>query len=350
MKKRTSLIVIALLAINLNSASAAGFGFTVGNFIIPAPTSTNNNGALQNAFSYAESGWSAGYIPLYSGSNDVRSLNIPVIWRASEIIYGPASFQFWDATNSTSGESGSRLLRIGDITNTTPFYAREIWFKNASTDFPNALGYEGNLATNTSTNMVLTFSPTLRGELRDTNGTLIRTYVPGESLTNPVTRIMSGIRVGWFVNNTNEIALDLSYFKGHMNQTPQLATTIMFYTKDGGGNVADSGTNNLSAHWMWGKPYWNGSNWAVPVAGQRQLGLTYHLWRTLGLEEDVVNWLEIATGPQGSITDPEITGGNVAMHQRAFYFVTESAPNPPVFNKSSVAPSAPQLVIENGPE
>lgn len=314
-------IGIALVAIitflNLNNASAADeFNFEIRDLVVPAPTSPNYDTSMQNAFAYAENGFVPGYIPVNNTSNSVPNIYEPPIWRFSETMWGPSSFNFWDGVATTNGESGSWLLRIVVITRKDggTFRANEIWFENSSTDGANSMFYAGNCGTNTADGTPLVFGPNLRGQYAV--GGVTNAFVLGQSLSNLVTKVTLGIRVGWKVNNAGQIASNFNYAKGILH----FATVIKYFTKDASNNVASVGTRALSSHWKWGNPSWNGSNATVPVAGQRRMNMLYHVIGTTNLVPELADWHEVGNGGDGNIVDTD------PVYPMRHYYVTESAP------------------------
>jgi hypothetical protein len=331
-------IGIAILAIittiNFN-ASAATFHYELRDYIVPAPTSPNYDTAVQNAFAHGETGFVTGYIPVNNTSNGVPNIYEPPIWRFSETMWGPSSFNFWDGVPTTNSESGSWLLRLAVITcdEGESFLLNEIYFENSSTEFANSMGYTGNCATNTADGTPLAFGPNLRGRYAY-NG-VTNSFVAGQSQTNRLTKAILGIRVGWKVNNSGQIASNFNYAKGLL----QFATVIKYFTKDASNNITSSGTRALSSHWKWGNPSWNGSNATVPVAGQRRMNMLYHLIGTTNLVPELADWHEVGTGGDGNIVDTD------PVYPMRFYYVTESAP---VSKSAFVGPvTAPTVVGSN---
>lgn len=325
-------------------AASASIKFASHYFVVTAPTSTNNPACLQNVMDSMDPS-SGGYLVRNTRANNPTVVNSPGIWRVSQTIYGPANLYLHDATNNPSGiwagENGERLgwgTEAWDATNT--FLASDIYFRISSTDNANTLNYPGNIATNTSGGAGLNFSPTLRGELW-TNGTII-SYNNGESVAgHPVNRVVCLIRLGYFVNNMSEVALDLNYFKNHLHMTNFAA----FYAKDGNGNVVAGHTNYVTTY-----PHpvpsvvvnHTSGQVTVDVEGQRQLGLSYLLWRQVPICS-TNPWVQVGvSAPEGFFVDNQVFAN-------AGYMASEG-PTPPAPSSLMLSQAAPTLQVFNGPE
>jgi hypothetical protein len=293
MKKRIFRAVIgSALILGANLTVQASPNVFTKYFVVTAPTSTNNDSSIQNVMSYLDKGGVVGLIPTDIATNPA-ALDMPHILRASEIIFGPANFNIWDATNNPSGnfasENGQRLAWGLDWKDTNTFLASDISFKLWSSDPANTLRYSGNLATDTVSGVVLTFSYSLRGELWDANGNVIATYYNGESVAgHPVNRVLGLVRLGYYCTTANNIKNDLGYFLDEM----PLTNFVAFFMSNGDGTTNWISSNpHLTAH----AADANG-NQLVTLEGQRELGLSYSLLETLSLNPDQINWFTVETG------------------------------------------------------
>jgi len=273
MKKILSVIVMALCLGSSKTVCAATSNvpnITVRYFIVTAPTSPSNSLCLQNVMNFLDKGNVTGLIPTDYNSNPV-ALYQPHILRVSDFIYTPVNYPLHDATNGPTGpfafQNGGRIGWSCDWKNRTPFLASDIYFGCDSDEPAHSLYYVGNIATNTFNGLPLAFSSTLRGELWDADGKPIAWYYNGESVANhPVNRVICLIREGYYAADTNQVVLDLNYFKGHH----PMKACVQFYMNNGqsGGLCMDS------------RP-WFGLTGVTNKIGvytlecQRQLGLTY---------------------------------------------------------------------------
>ncbi|MEI8249300.1 MAG: hypothetical protein WCG07_02270 [Candidatus Taylorbacteria bacterium] len=314
--------------------------------MVTAPTSPSNSFSLQNAMSYIDKRGVVGLIPI-NVAGDPAAVNMPHMLRVCDIIYSPASYYMWDATNNPTGsfalQNGKRLGWGLDWTDVTPFLASDIYFSCNSDEPANALHYVGNIATNTADGSPLSFSSTLRGELWDANGNVIATYYNGEAVaTHSVNRVMCLIREGYYASDTNILALDLNYFKNHI----PMEVCVQFYRNNGQG-----ASKCLSSRpWLTFAP--NGIHTATfTLEGQRQLGMVYTIQGTSGDPQwhalnSPVSWNNVFT----SVIDGFVYDG--PYQPNGWFRVMEgSAPITPSFllvhSKSTSLPSAQ---ISNGPE
>ena len=299
----------ALLTTTPANAASASLKIKLQHYIVTAPTSASNSFCLQNVFDDMEkqATGSGIYVPIGTRANDPVTVNSPGVLRGCQIIYSSA-FTLWDGVLNPTGnfatQYGSRLawgLTAEDRTNA--FLASDIYFALSSSDSANTLGYTGNVATNTANNLALTFSSTLRGEVLDVNGNVTASYHNGELVaTHPVNRVYALIRIGYFASSTDQVGLNLNYFKNHM----QMTNFAAFYAKDGSGTVVVGQTNQLTSR-VHPSPNVQASvllNKAiVDIEGQRQMGLGYILWRKSPLNSSNA-WVQIGTsGPEGYFVD-----------------------------------------------
>ena len=316
---------------------------------LPAPASPSLPEALQNAMAYGANNFTKNLINVNPA--DPKALCTPALLRGSQTIFGGAGLFLWRCTNNPTGafaqEHGNRPSWILNWSNSVPFLVSSLYFKLGSTDLANALYFAGNLATNAQNpTQVLTFSTTLVGELRDTNGVLLGSYHNGEEIaTHPVTRVVAVIRDGWFVNNTNEVGLDLTYFKSNLMPSPSYGMSAEFYSVDGSGNKDFSITNFISSYMkFYQNPYWDGANWHFLVDGQDQMGLTYTLERTLSdMNPENIQWTKVMSGPAGELVDPHYDS-------MAFYRVGQDAPSIPIYKEAFGPQFTPTRMVVNGPE
>ena len=318
-------------AVGFNQESQAALQIKTKYFVVTAPTSPNSVRSLQNAMGYMENGWSVGYIDTNIATNPA-ALDMPNVLRGCQICFGPSSYFFWDGTNNPTGpfaaESGSRLAWGFDVQDTNLFQVGDGTFDVWSSDHANTLSYNGNLSVNTSSNMLNNFGTTLRGQVwQGTN--LIHDYYRGESITNPVTRVIGIIRVGYYCTSSSDLMNDLNYFKGVM-----VGFACGFAIAFPNGGV----TNSMSTVPYLDAPVMNHDGTVgVNIEGQRQLGLYYNLLRSFGLGKGS-EWTLV--GPnmnEGVYTDP-------SAFTNAFYRVGESSALTPHSAKQA---AIPRLVVEN---
>ena len=312
----TAAIGLTASAVFLTSTPAhAAIQFYSQPFILTASTSPSNNICLQNVMGYLEKKFTGVglYVPYNSRSNDPTTVNSPGVLRACQLNYSAlASFYQWDSTNNPTGkfafQNGSRLgwgLIAVDYEDT--FLGSQLNFRSSSSDLQNSLGYAGNLATNTTDNVTpLTFSTLFRGYVLGSNGVPTAVYVNGESVAgHPVNLVIDLIRIGYRVNDINEVNLNLNYFKIHM----QITNFMAFYAKDLSGNVIGGYTNQLSSR-VHANPAVQVNKTlgtaTVDVEGQRQLGLVYGLERRVEIVS-TNQWVVVADSvPEGFVTDTNV--------------------------------------------
>lgn len=347
MKKLKVPLTVAVVALSLmfstfTTSVMAESNAIVRYFIVTAPTSPNNNSSIQNVMSYVDKGGVVGLIP-----NDInvdpRALNRPNILRPSQINFGPVGLNFWDSVSVTNfttaftNENGSRLAWSLDYTNSVPFLASDINFGVWSSDAANTIRFSGNIATNGTT--PLTFSPTLRGEFWNTNGTKV-SYYNGETIADhPVHRVMPLVRVGWYVTEMSQVRLNSDYFRNQMTMTNYVA----FWSADGFG-VTNEITSRPHLNITWGSTEGTA---VVNLEGQRHMGMEYSLWRSPSMNPDEVVWSKVLSGMKdgGSYTNN--------LPQEYFRAMEEGIVYPASANAvSSVQGSTwvPVLRVDNGPE
>lgn len=341
---KTKIILLALVVASSFLATTdvvAQSGAVVRYHVVTAPTSADNNSCLQNVMSFVDKGGIVGLIPT-DISTSPCALNMPNVLRASEIIYGPVGMKIWDgvtdpvAPAAFTNQNGQRLAWSLDYTNREPFLASDMYFALWSSDPANTLRFRGNVATNGTT--ALWFSPTLRGELWDSNGNKIATYYNGESIADhPINRLIVLIRLGYYVTDASQVQLDLTYFRNQMPMTQSVA----FYRQSGWG-VTNSVSSNphLTAH----RANTNGDQ-IVTLEGQRRLGLKYGIRQTPSLDPGHVVWTDIASG----LTD----GGSVTNTlPMAFYRAFENGfeSGSPHAKSSVPTTSLPVLKVTVGPD
>jgi hypothetical protein len=340
MKKTKWMVVVSMMFAVFTLHTQAAMSVKTYMFIVTSASSPSNSTSLQNAMSFMDKGGVTGYIST-DVENDPTALNMPGILRGSQIIYGPANLKFWDGTNNPSGnfsnQCGSRIAWGLDWSNSVPFLASDVFFTLSSSDPANALSYVGNIATNTTTGLPLTFSTTLRGELWHA-GVKVSSYFNGEDVaTHPVNRVIALIREGYYATDMNMVQLNLSYFRGQMN----FGSMANFYTKQGDG-IVNSFTNSVNSHVQLVSPLFKvGDSWHFMIKGQRSLGLVYTLERSPIIEPAL--WFVVSTGPEGHRADNTATG------KTAFYRLKESLSSPGAL-KVPVTSHIPKIVVENGAE
>lgn len=165
--KKTILTTFACLGLcSISYGAVSRPNITINNFVVTARTSPSNSFSLQNVMSYIDK---RGVVGLISTdiAGDPAAINCPHMLRVCDIVYSPASYYMWDATNAPAGafalQNGKRLGWGLDWTDTTPFLASDIYFSCNSSEPANSLHYAGNIATNTDDGLALTFSPTQIG-------------------------------------------------------------------------------------------------------------------------------------------------------------------------------------------
>lgn len=324
-KSLTALLIAVAMSFTLSvKAESARTRF----FVITGPTSPSNNSSIQNVMSFVDRGEVVGLIPT-DITTDPAALNMPPLLRGSELNFGPTGM--WDsraATGVFAQQSGQRIGWTLDYSNSVPFLASSINFRVWSSDPANTLRFSGNIASNGTT--ALTFSPTLRGEYYGPNGK--ETYYNGEVIaTHPVNRVIPFIRLGYQVTDTNQAQLNLNYFRNQM----QMTNYVAFYTSTWGVTNWVSSLGHLTAHAANG----NG-NKIVVLRGQRQIGLTYTLKRTLSLNPGEVSWQTVATGlvDGGSYTNTL----PIAFYRSYEEGITSAA--------RAASAASPVLKVWNGPE
>jgi hypothetical protein len=306
-------------------------------FIVPAPTSPNYVKSMQNIMNYMDKG-SLGFIDTDTTTNPA-AWNSPSVLRGCQICFGPATFFMWDGTNAPTGnfasENGSWIAWAFTAQDTAPFQVNSGTFASLSTDHANSLSYGGNLATNTANNLPLTFGDTLRGQVWD--GTNITAdYHNGEPISNPVTRVIGIIRVGWLCQNMTDVASDMNYFK-----------TVMEITNSFVVNFPNGGmTNSMSSIVYPDSPVVDLVNGTagINIEGQRHMGLFYSLQRTFDLGNPV--WKTVLTnGTEGLFVDSPV-------YSKAFYRAVESSTPVTPLLRAQTVPSiqTPHFVGANGPE
>jgi hypothetical protein len=317
-----AMLCMASLGFNINSQAAPQI--TIRYFVLTAAASPNNSESQQNAMSLMDRNGDVGTIDTDIADNP-GALNIPHVLRPVDFM-SSTGFHMWDGTNNPTGnfagEYGKRLgvgLDWKDATNT--FLVPSIWFNLHSYNDGNnnTLSYSGNLGTDTVSKVQLTFSPTLKGELLDSNGNATVTYDNGESLTNPVNRVEALIRVGWLCSSNANITNDLMFFSDYI--IPPFTESATFYSAAGA-----SATNVITSQpYLVTSPGSGGTNVNVTVVGQRQLEsyitLSYSLEQKLVLDNTNYVWEVVATGLQdGSVfgSTPLINMTNNQAYYRAF--------------------------------
>jgi len=334
--------LLAAIAVSLVCVSIQAKQIKTQFYIGPAPTSPSYTASMINIMAFmTDQNWSPGFIPTYFPTNPA-ALDMPPILRGCQICYCPGTYYSWDGTNNPTGnfalENGSRIVWGFDIQDTNLFLVTDGTFASWSTDQANTLGYTGNLGTNTANNLPQTFGPNFRGQIWS-GGTLVADYSNGESITNPVTRLVGNIRVGYYFTTSNALAADLNYFRAVMELTNYFA--IVF--PDG------VSTNSRSTIPYFDNPIINGDGTvSIDLEGQRQLGLYYSVIRTFNLGAAPVVWKTVVTnGVEGVFVDSRT-------NPMAFYKAIESGtPVTPLFaiagkGVSKVTPpTSLRLVIDN---
>ena len=333
------------------SVPNVGFNFVV----IPSSYSTNNPAAQQNVFSYMELRSSAS-ISTDIG-NDPKALNVPPMLRFVDIVSSSsAAFKMWDGTNSPSGafanENGKRMGAAISWSSATPFLVSDIWFRFSSNDANNnALGYSGNLATNTADGTPLTFSTTLKGELWDAAGNVIATYHNGEIIADhPVNRVEALPRVTWLCADMSAITLDGNYFKNFM--APEFVLKVAVYTAGFGV------TNTLSSRPIFGNvsSLPPGTNANMTIYGQRLLPFSYGLEWTPELSINGSIWSTISASGLPDGYSFASTPPNTGSHSHGFYRAFQVPPSvAPSFASQSATVAVGKaikltLLVSNGPE
>lgn len=348
------------IGFNINTCQAVP-EIAIRYFVLPDAKSPNNSAGQQNAMSFMDLNGNFGNIDTniaHSGA-----LNIPHVLRPVDFM-NSIGFTMWDGTNnptgSFAGEYGKRLgvgLDWKDTTNT--FLVSGIWFNLHSYNDGgnNTLSYSGNLGTNTSSpHNQLTFSPTLKGELLDSNGIPTETYYRGESLTNPVNRVEALIRVGWLCQTQTDVTNDLKFFSSVCISSPSAESapfteSAVFYDNSG-----SSATNVIT-----GQPYplisfgSDGTSVNVTIEGQRQLEpyleLSYGIKQTLEMVSPRSHWTMVVSGglQDGSVSPIDMT--NSQAYYRAFEVIGSYAPPSGLLSLGNVIKvSRPIPVVSNGPE
>ncbi len=176
--------------------------------------------------------------------------------RPGDVISSTApGFNIWDGTNAPlgvfSGQLGSKYIFPVPIRSTIPFHAWQCTFTNYSSDFYNAFRYAGNVATNTSTGNLVSWSETLIGiswgadGVEGTSDDVIYRSGPCVDLVNVILYV--GIRNGFTCTDMNSLSFARNYFGG---QYPMGITCT--YTLWGGqahtSSIMASGTAVLSSN------------------------------------------------------------------------------------------------------
>ncbi len=342
-----AVVALSLMFSTFTTSVMAASNAIVRYFVVTAPTSPNNNSSIQNVMDYVAKGGVVGLIP-----NDVTvdpaALNSPDILRASEINFGPVDLKQWDSVANPTGaftnENGSRLAWSLDYSDSVPFLVSDINFNVWSSDAANTIRFSGNLATNGTT--PLTFSPTLRGEFWNADGTKVN-YYNGETIADhPVNRVMLLLRVGWYVTEISQVQLNLDYFRNQMTLTNHVA----FWSANGFGV-----TNYVTS-----RPYLNVTRGhhhdhvdgiaVVTLEGQRRIGMVYSIWSSPTMVEGEVVWSKVLSG----ITDGTSYTNNLP--QEYFRAMEEGIVVAPAANAVSHVPHGygpvwvPVLQVDNGPE
>lgn len=337
MKMKTlASFVLALVAlvVGMPTASQGASGAIIRYHIVTAPNSPTNSSCLQNVMSYVDKKGRVGLIPTDVLANPA-ALNMPTVLRGSELNYS-SMMEIWDSvanpTGAFSNQFGQRLAVTLDYWDDVPFLASDIWCRMWSSDAANTLRFASNMTTNGTT--PLTFSPTLRGELWEENGTIVP-YNNGQTIAGrPINRIMCMVRIGWVVSSPAELQLNLDYFRNQMSIT----NFASFYRLNGWGVTNSlSSRSHLTAKGVDG----NGGQ-VFCLQGQRRMNMTYGLERATSLDKPI-HWTIIA----GRLTDG---AGYTNTLPIAFYRSFEEGINPPLAGRATATFPLPVLEVSNGPE
>jgi hypothetical protein len=350
MKKQSLVGMMAVIVIGLSTMAVKAEPGAVASsglfYRVTSPVSTNNDAAIAGIMELTiRRGENPGYIPRDFATNP-KAVEKLLLARGCQLIFSTdTNLVFWDSVTNVApgfaGEHGSRYGYAGDHSQTNQFYVINCWFQIGSSDGANTIRYPnagmGNLGVDATTGATLTFSPTLRGELWDSNGNVIATYYNGEDLaSHPVNRVTFLIRVGYKITAYSQITSGMTYFQYVM----PLTNSFMFGLPDWGV------TNSITS-----RPVPipvavpdSGGNANIYVLGQRRIsGLTFGLRQSPDVGTNAV-WTIVA----GRKNDWEYytSSGVPKMFFKAF---EEWHPGSALVHQSAKT-ELPVLVIDNGPE
>ncbi len=302
MKTKTKwMAMLAVIAVFLTiqtvtvQAQTCTANATIDFAIVTSVASSNNPPSLQKVMDYMEKGQVIDLIDQNWATNPAALHLCRTLWRVADTIITTPPLKSWRATNNPAGnfinEYGSREAIPVIWSNSVPFLANEIYFEISSSDSANTFRYSGNLATNTSNGALLTFSPTLRGQVWS-NEVVVADYYAGENiLSHPINRLIAMPRVAYLCADTNQIGLSLSYYRNHMTITNK----GRFYTLNGAGQVACEFSKPVHSLAYLDAYRNTNSIGRVYIRGQRELGISYRLLKTYNMNEPRI-WTEVASG------------------------------------------------------